>query len=284
MNNNLEIKSVVKKYKSFTLDGISFTVPKGAVVGLIGENGAGKSTTINLLLNEIKADSGKINIFGKDHIQYEAENKEKIGFVFDEFNLPDMLNAKEVEGIMKNVYKKWDSKQFRKLLSEFNLPYDKPFNTFSKGMKVKFEFAIALSHNAEMLIFDEATSGLDPIMRNDILDMLKKFIAVKDRSILMSSHILSDLEKIADYIVFIHQGHIVFEEKKSVLEKEYYIIQTEKENEDKVNIESAIAKRYKKEKVSYLIRGERPKDNPGYTILNPDIESIMLFYVGGIKC
>lgn len=282
--NNLEITSVVKKYKSFTLDGISFTVPKGAVVGLIGENGAGKSTTINILLNEMKADSGKITIFGKDHVQYEAENKEKIGFVFDEFNLPEMLSAKEVEGIMKNVYVEWDSLQFQRLLSEFKLPYDKPFHTFSKGMKVKAEFAVALSHNAQMLILDEATSGLDPVMRNDILDRLKEFIAVKERSILMSSHILSDLEKIADYIVFIHEGRIVFEEKKSVLEKEYYIIQTEKENEDKVNMKSAVAKRYEADKVSFLIRGERPENKPGYVVFNPDIESIMLFYVGGIKC
>lgn len=194
--NILEIKNLTKDYGDFILKDLSFSIPRDVIMGLIGENGAGKSTTINCILNEIKKNNGSILIFGKDHITDECEIKDKIGIVFDENHFPDIFTPKEIEKYISEIYTKWDSIAFHNYLKQFELPAKKKIKDFSKGMKVKLAFAVALSHKAELLILDEATSGLDPIIRDDILDILIDFVQDETHSILFSSHITSDLEKI----------------------------------------------------------------------------------------
>lgn len=191
----LEVKNLVKDYGDFVLDKISFEIPRGVVMGLIGENGAGKSTTINCILNEVQKSSGQILLFGKDHIQNEIEIKDKIGVVFDENFFPDIFTPSEIGSYMSGIYRNWESFTFREYLKKFELPETKAIKDFSKGMKVKLVFAVALSHKAELLILDEATSGLDPIIRDDILDLLLDFVQDETHAVLVSSHITSDLEK-----------------------------------------------------------------------------------------
>lgn len=209
-DNILAVKNLTKDYGDFVLNDLSFSVPRGVIMGLIGENGAGKSTTVNCILNETKINNGNILIFGKDHITEECEIKDKIGIVFDENHFPDIFTPKEIEKYMSGIYTKWDSIVYRNYLKQFELPPEKKIKNFSKGMKVKLAFAVALSHKAELLILDEATSGLDPIIRDDILDILMDFVQDETHSILFSSHITSDLEKVADYITFIHKGKLIF--------------------------------------------------------------------------
>lgn len=199
--NILEVKGLTKDYGDFVLDKLTFTVPKGVIMGLIGENGAGKSTTINCILNEISKTDGNIEIFGKDYLSEEIEIKDKIGVVFDENHFPDIFTPNEIGTYMSGIYSKWERNTYVNYLSKFELPADKRVKDFSKGMKVKLAFAVALSHKAELLILDEATSGLDPIIRDDILDILIDFVQDENHSVLVSSHIISDLEKVADYII-----------------------------------------------------------------------------------
>ena len=212
--NILEVKGLTKDYGDFVLDKLTFTVPKGVIMGLIGENGAGKSTTINCILNEISKTDGNIEIFGKDYLSEEIEIKDKIGVVFDENHFPDIFTPNEIGTYMSGIYSKWERNTYVNYLSKFELPADKRVKDFSKGMKVKLAFAVALSHKAELLILDEATSGLDPIIRDDILDILIDFVQDENHSVLVSSHIISDLEKVADYITFIHKGKLVFTHSK----------------------------------------------------------------------
>ena len=208
--NILEVKGLTKDYGDFVLDKLTFTVPKGVIMGLIGENGAGKSTTINCILNEISKTDGNIEIFGKDYLSEEIEIKDKIGVVFDETHFPDIFTPNEIGTYMSGIYSKWERNTYVNYLSKFELPADKRVKDFSKGMKVKLAFAVALSHKAELLILDEATSGLDPIIRDDILDILIDFVQDENHSVLVSSHIISDLEKVADDISFIHKGKLGF--------------------------------------------------------------------------
>lgn len=218
----LELNGVTKQYKDFKLDSISFTVPQGSIVGLIGENGAGKSTTINAILGLIVTEQGKISVFnGKD---VNAETKEHIGVVFDGSNYPDNLTPKKLGKVFQNIYAEWNNKKYFELLNKFELPISKKLKEFSKGMNMKYSIAVALSHNSKLLILDEATSGLDPIIRDDILEMFLDFIQDEEHSILVSSHITSDLEKIADYIVFIHGGKVLFSKPKDELLENYGII------------------------------------------------------------
>lgn len=219
--NILEVKGLTKDYGDFVLDKLTFTVPKGVIMGLIGENGAGKSTTINCILNEISKTDGNIEIFGKDYLSEEIEIKDKIGVVFDENHFPDIFTPNEIGTYMSGIYSKWERNTYVNYLSKFELPADKRVKDFSKGMKVKLAFAVALSHKAELLILDEATSGLDPIIRDDILDILIDFVQDENHSVLVSSHIISDLEKVADYITFIHKGKLVFTHSKDELVDNY---------------------------------------------------------------
>lgn len=224
MDATLQIKDLCKSYSDFALDHVSFTLPQGCIMGFIGENGAGKSTTIKAILNLIRRDQGEILVFGKDNIQDELEIKERIGVVFDSMNLPDLLRIQEIKKMMPSLYRNWDAVEFAQYVDRFELPGKKIVKDFSRGMKMKLAIAVALSHHAQLLLLDEATSGLDPIVRDELLDLLLEYIQDPANSILFSSHITGDLEKIADYITFIHKGTIRFSERKDLLLEKYAVL------------------------------------------------------------
>jgi len=218
--NALVIKDLSKAYKGFKLDNISLTLPRGCIMGLIGENGAGKTTTIRLILNSRKRDSGSIEIFGEDNRINFKEKKEDMGVVLDEAYFPENFTVKQVNVVMKSTYKRWNEELFYRYIDKLSLPHEKAFKEFSRGMKMKLSIAVALSHDAKLLLLDEATSGLDPIARDEILNIINDFTRDESNSVLISSHIVSDLEKICDYIAFLHKGRLVFcEEKDELLEK-----------------------------------------------------------------
>lgn len=281
--NILEIRNLSKDYGDFVLDKVSFSLPRGVIMGLIGENGAGKSTTINCILNEIQKSSGEVFIFGKDHISDEIEVKSKLGVVFDENHFPDIFTPMEIGKYMSGIYSGWEWFTYRQFLEKFELPKDKKIKDFSKGMKVKLAFAVALSHNAELLILDEATSGLDPIIRDDVLDMLIDFVQDESHSVLVSSHITSDLEKVADYITFLHKGKVIFSHEKDDLIDNYGIVSCGAAIFDTLDKAEIIA--YRKEDYQYKVlvknREKAAKNYPKAIISPATIEEIMLFYVKG---
>ena len=222
--NALEIKNLCKAYPGFTLDNLNLTLPQGCILGLIGENGAGKSTTIKLILDLIRADSGSITIMGRDNRENIRLNREDIGVVLDEVGIPECLTATQLGKVMKNLFKNWDSARYSDLLTQLAIPNRKPFKEFSRGMKMKLGIAVALSHGAKLLILDEATSGLDPVVRDEVVTMLSEFTRQEDHAILISSHIVSDLEKLCDYIAFLHKGKLMLYEEKDVLLGKYGIV------------------------------------------------------------
>lgn len=224
--NAIEIRNLNKKFKSFDLDNVSISLPTGCIMGLIGENGAGKTTIIKSVLGIIRPDGGEIRLFGKAP---DAEMKNDIGVVLDEVGIPEQFNIRNVDSIMKNSFTKWNSGVFYDYIKRFHLPDKKAFKTFSKGMKMKLGIAVALSHDAKLLIFDEPTSGLDPLGRDEIIDIFNDYTRDENHSILISSHIVSDLEKICDYITFIHDGKITLCEEKDILLEKYGFINTSEE-------------------------------------------------------
>ncbi len=219
--NALEIKNLCKAYPGFSLDNLNLTLPSGCILGLIGENGAGKSTTIKLILDLIRSDSGSITILGQEHTRL---NREDIGVVLDEVGIPECLTSKQVGNVMKHTFRNWDPVRYAELLRAFSLPENKPFKEFSRGMKMKLGIAVAMSHGAKLLILDEATSGLDPVVRDEVVTMLSEFTREEGHSILISSHIVSDLEKLCDYIAFLHKGKLMLFEEKDVLLGRYGIV------------------------------------------------------------
>ena len=223
--NAIEVKNLSKKFNTFNLDNVSFELPTGCVLGFIGENGAGKSTTIKSMLNIISYD-GDIKIFGQP---MSAKLKNKIGVVLDEVGFPLFFTTKDVNKVMKKTFTTWEEKTFSEYMTKFRLPDNQKFSEFSKGMKMKLEIAVALSHNAELLILDEPTSGLDPLVRDEIIDILNDFTREDNHSILISSHIISDLEKLCDYIAFIHKGKLMLCEEKDMLLEQYVFINTTEE-------------------------------------------------------
>ena len=285
MKNNIELKDVSKKYNGFELKNISFDVPEGCIVGLIGENGAGKTTTIKSILN-ITNSTGDIKILGKDLKKSEKEIKEEIGLVLDDSFLSDYLNTKQVSSIMKDMYKKWDENKYISLLKQFNLPTNKLIKDFSSGMKMKLKIATAISHNPKLLILDEPTSGLDPVVRNEILDIFRKYIEEDEtRSILLSTHITTDLEHISDYIVFIEKGKVIFNLPTVELLDKYGIIKCTKEDFTRIEEQDYI--KYRKEKYQYEVLTDNKniiKQKYNITTIDkPSIEDIMLFYIKGEK-
>ena len=215
--NALELRDICKRYKDFTLDHVSFSVPMGSIMGLIGENGAGKSTTINLLLGLIGLDSGEITVLGENGPAISPKVKAQMGIVLDEAGFPDCMNASQVGKMMSLAYPEWRQKIFDDYLVRFALPPKKPLKDYSRGMKMKLGIAAALSHGAKLLILDEATSGLDPVVRDEIIDMLLEFIQDEQHTVLLSSHITSDLEKVCDYVTFLHRGKVLYSEEKDAL-------------------------------------------------------------------
>ncbi len=281
MTNALTISGLTKTYPDFTLDNVSFAVPSGSIVGLIGENGAGKSTTINAALGLIRKEAGQVSILGKEKI--DDDTKERIGVVFDGSNYPEILSPKKINRIMKNIYRSWNEQIYFRLLKQFSLPLDKQVKQFSKGMKMKLAISAAFSHQSNLLILDEATSGLDPVMRDDILDMLLEFVQEEERSILVSSHITSDLEKIADYIVFIHKGKVVFSKPKDALMEQYGMIKcgtAQFEALDKADI-TAYRKMDYEWQVLITNREKMERKYPKAMIVPAAIDEIMLLYIKG---
>ena len=219
MDNILELHQVCKTFPrtNFTLDHVSFSIPYGSIMGFVGENGAGKTTTIGCVLNTVSKDSGTIKIFGKELADTDTELKEKIGVVYDGDNFPAYWTAEQLSDVMQGLYANWDNDLFKKYLNDFRLLPNQKIKSYSRGMTMKLAVAAALSHHPQLLILDEATSGLDPIMRDDMLDVFLEFVQDENHSILLSSHITSDLEKIADYITFIHNGKLIMAESKNDL-------------------------------------------------------------------
>lgn len=243
MNNILEIKGLTKSYPGFHLGPLSFAIPEGAIVGYIGENGAGKSTTIKLILGLVSPDSGEVSIFGQKMDDDPKGIRDQLGVVFDELHLPRDITVKEAGQIGKRIYRHWNQVQFEDYLAKYNLPSNKLVKDLSRGMKMKLSLAIALSHEARLLLLDEPTSGLDPVVRKELLDILLEFIQDERRSVFISSHILSDLEKVADYIAFIHEGQLIFLENKDLLQDEYVLYSCDSQAAKQIDPEAIIGRR-----------------------------------------
>lgn len=226
MKNILELQQVSKTFpkSDFKLDHLTFSLPYGAILGFVGENGAGKTTTLGCILNTISKDSGTIRLFGKEMLDADTDMREKIGVVYDGDNFPGYWTAGQLERVLEGVYTQWDSPLFQKYLEDFRLPAEQKIKHYSRGMTMKLAIAVALSHHPQLLILDEATSGLDPIMRDEMLDVFLEFVQEENHSILLSSHITSDLEKVADYIVFIHNGRLVLTASKNDLVYQYAVL------------------------------------------------------------
>ena len=281
----IEVRNLTKEYENFKLENVSFNVGKGIIMGFIGENGAAKSTTIKAILNLIKKDNGLITVLGKEINRNEKGIKNELGIVLNDGNFNEKLNVKAINKIMKNIYKRWDDDVFYKYIEKFNIDTSKKIEEFSKGMKMKLSIAIALSHKAKILILDEATSGLDPVARDEVLDILMEFIQNEENSILMSSHITSDLEKIADYITFIHNGKIIFSENKDKLVYDMGVVKCTEKQFKTIEVQDRMF--YKKGIFNYEVlidnRDEFSKKYPSLVINNSNLEEIMLFYIKGDK-
>lgn len=283
MENILEIKNLCKKYSGFELKNINLNIPKGMIMGLIGENGAGKTTTIKSILNILNDYTGEIKIFNLDNRKNEKEIKKDIAVVLDDSFLSEYLTPNDINKIMKNIYENWDENLYFKYIEKFNLPKNKISKEYSSGMKMKLKIATALSHNPKLLILDEPTSGLDPVARNEILDIFKDFIQDKEHGILLSSHITSDLEYLADYITFISAGEIIFTKSRSELLDNYAIVKCSKEEFENIDKNDYI--KYKQNRYDYEILVQDKKEfKEKYEISvmdKPTIEEIMLIYIKG---
>lgn len=276
----IEIKDLVKTFDNFKLGPVNLTIPKGTIVGFIGQNGAGKSTTIKLLLGLLRKDSGDMRLLDEENPN-SVELKDKLGVVFDDLLVPEEMTLIDVEKFCSRVYSKWDKNQFYGFIEKFNLPYKKMIKNYSRGMKMKLSMATALSHNAELLILDEATSGLDPIVREEILDLLLDFMQDENHTILISSHILSDLEKVADYIAFIHDGKILFMEIKDELKENYGICTLSNEEVTNIDREAIVGRRIHSFGQELLVKKSLVPD--GIKLQKPSIEDIMIYFVKGVR-
>jgi len=283
--NAIEIKNLTKKYDGFTLDNISFNVPKGSIMGFIGQNGAGKTTTIRALLNITKIDGGSIRMLGMDLYENEYTIKEQIAAVFDELPFYEGFTAKTLGIMFDGLYSNWDKEQYYAYLERFHLPMKKKIKKFSKGMKMKLQIATALSHGAKLLIMDEATTGLDPVVRNEILDIFRDYLVNEDTSILMSSHITSDLDKIADSVTFIDNGKILLTGYKDEILENHGMAKCSREDFKEISPEDYISARIGDFGVDFLVTDKSACKNKysGLLIESTNLEEIMLFYVNKEK-
>lgn len=279
---NIEVTDLNKKLDEFALKNISIKVPKGKIVGLIGENGAGKTSLIKCIVNAMHKDTGSVKLFEKE---YDCYLKDSIGIVYDDSFLNENFSIKEINSVMKNIYSKWDEKLFFNYMTDYNIPFDKKYKKLSTGMKKKIEIACAMAHHSKVLILDEPTSGLDPIIRSEILDMFHNFVENNDNSILLSTHITSDLEHIADDVIFISNGEIIFDNTLKDIKNTYTILNVNKEDFDKIDKKDII--RYKENRLDYmvLIYKENFKEKYNdYKLGITTLDDIMLLYIRGIVC
>lgn len=280
MSDNIRIQNLTKRFEGFALEGVTFAVPRGAVVGFIGENGAGKSTTIKSILGLIRPDGGSIEVFGKDVGSLTKEERGRLGAVLGDGKLPENLTAKDLDGVFRHIFARWDAAAFFAYLDRFALPRGKKIKDFSRGMRQKFALAVALSHGADVLVLDEPTAGLDPVARDEILDILYDFMQDERRSVLISSHIVSDLEKLCDYIAFIHRGRLVFFEEKDVLYEKYAVLRAPLETLRSCADAVVAVHRGEFGAGALVLRAKLPA---GIPVERAGIEDIMLYFARGEK-
>lgn len=281
-SNAIEIRGLCKRYKGFSLDDLNLDLPYGCVLGLVGENGAGKSTTIRLIMDALERDGGTVSVLGADNKSKEfLERKEDVGVVLDETFVPEVINARQLGRIMAGTYKRWDQAVYDGWISRFELPPDKKFKDYSRGMTMKLGIAAALSHHPRLLLLDEATGGLDPMVREELLEVFADFAAEDGHAVLLSSHIVSDLERICDYIAFLHKGKLVLCEEKDVLLDKYGILKCSKEQLANIPEEAIHGKRVGTYGVEALVEREfMPRDA---VVDRASLEDIILFMVKGEK-
>ncbi len=284
MKNILEVIDVTKKYENFILDNINFTCQEGSIMGLIGPNGAGKTTIINAVLDIIKLDSGNIRIFGKEHTQLTKADKENLAVVYDENSLPDHFTPEEVWKIFRELYTNWNNKDYIQYLERLEIPQKVAIRDMSKGNKVKINLAVALAHNPRLLILDEITGALDPIMRDEILRLFLEFIQDETKSILFSSHITSDLEKIADYITFINSGYLIFSRVKDDLICTHKLVKCRASKFDELDKQGIVAYHKDMNSVEFILDSSvgRVADQREVIVEKPTIEEIMLILAKGV--
>lgn len=285
MENILELQNLSKSYvkSGFTLDQISFSLPYGSILGFVGENGAGKTTTIGCILNTVRKDGGTVKLFGKEMSDEDTDVREKIGVVYDGDNFPGFWTARQLSKVMEGLFKNWDQVLFQKYLEDFQLPPKQKIKCYSKGMSMKLAIAAALSHHPELLILDEATSGLDPVMRDDMLDIFLEFVQEEHHSILLSSHITSDLEKVADYIVFIHKGRLVLTAPKDDLVYRYAVMRCRESQFQAVDREDVLAYRKRDMQIDVLVADgrEAQRKYKDMVVDHTSVDEIMLLLAKG---
>ena len=267
----------------FILDKLSFSLPYGAILGFVGENGAGKTTTIGCILNTVRKDSGMVKLFGKEMRDIDTDIREKIGVVYDGDNFPGFWTAKQLSQVMEGIYTQWDNALFQKYLEDFHLPVKQKIKNYSRGMTMKLAIAVALSHHPQLLILDEATSGLDPIMRDEMLDVFLEFVQEESHSILLSSHITSDLEKVADYITFIHNGKLIMTASKNDLVYNYAVMRCKESQFLALDPGDIIAYRKRDFQIDVLVNNgkEAQRKYKGSVVDHVSVDEIMLLLVKG---
>ena len=280
--NAIEMKNVGKRFGDFAIEDLSFTLPQGSICGLVGENGAGKTTAIRLIMSALRPDCGEIRVLGTDNRSPKFRRvKEDVGVVLDEAHFPETLNARQVGLIMADTYERWDASVYDGFLERFGLPLKKAFKDYSRGMTMKLAIAVALSHSPKLLILDEATGGLDPIVRDEILEIFSEFTRDETHSILISSHIVSDLEKLCDYVAFLHRGRLRFCMEKDALRDEYGIVSCTKGQLEGLPAEAVCG--VEKSPYGARVLVKRKLVSAGLQMDRPNIEDVILFLVKGEK-
>lgn len=285
MENILELRQVSKAFprSGFTLDHVTLSLPYGAILGVVGENGAGKTTTIGCILNTIRRDSGTVKVFGREMQDGDTDMREKIGVVYDGDNFPVYWTVEQLARVMQGLYKGWDDALFKRYLNDFRLPGKQKIRHYSRGMSMKLAIAAALSHHPQLLILDEATSGLDPVMRDEMLDVFLEFVQEEDHAILLSSHITSDMEKIADYITFIHDGRLIMTASKNDLVYNYAVMRCRESQFSALDPGDIIAFRRREYQIDVLVSNgkEAQRKYRDAVVDHVSVDEILLLLVKG---